>query len=177
MELQVWLKAFLLAIFFAAEFRGPPYRASLVVLSQDARLSSSSIPTRIRHLSPLKVAQLGALVKERATISSIASHYIDIPVSRNSVKKAVLCPFHADKNPSMFLSDEKGLFHCFSCKASGDMIKFVQDIEKLPFIEALKKVATLAGIDRARCYLINISISQSNREYLPYHHRYRRGRF
>lgn len=150
-----WLKAFLLAIFFAADFRDCP---SLIVLSKDARLKTSSVPTRIRHLSPLKIAQLGALVKERASISTVASHYIDIPVGGKSLKKAVLCPFHDDKNPSMFLSDDKGLFHCFSCKASGDIITFVQDIEKIPFIEALKKVATLAGIDIKRYYLIIVSI-------------------
>ncbi len=38
-----------------------------------------------------------------------------------------LCPFHNDKNPSFSVSEEKGLYNCFSCGASGDIFKFIQE--------------------------------------------------
>jgi hypothetical protein len=137
-------RVLLLPLLFSIDFLGDDIlRDSLLVHCRQS--PRQPIPTRLRHLSPLKIAQLGALVKEKVTISTIASRYIDIQSSGASSKKTCLCPFHDDQNPSMHLNDEKGLFHCFSCKSSGDTIKFVQDIEKLPFIEALKKVASLAG--------------------------------
>ena len=49
-----------------------------------------------------------------------------------------LCPFHADKNPSLSVNDERGLFHCFACGVGGDVIEFVKRSEKVSFKEALK---------------------------------------
>ena len=48
-----------------------------------------------------------------------------------------LCPFHDDDTPSLSVTDEKGLFHCFGCNVAGDVIKFVQMIEGLDFKGAL----------------------------------------
>jgi len=45
--------------------------------------------------------------------------------------KMVFCPFHEDKTPSLSLSDKKGLFNCFGCNASGNIIKFIQMLEDL----------------------------------------------
>ena len=51
------------------------------------------------------------------------------------------CPFHNDKTPSFSIVDKgNGAFYkCFSCNEGGDIIKFIQKIEKLPFIQALQK--------------------------------------
>jgi DNA primase catalytic core len=51
-----------------------------------------------------------------------------------------LCPFHADKNPSLSVNEEKGLFHCFACGASGDVIRFVELIEQVNFKEACERL-------------------------------------
>ncbi|ASM39519.1 DNA primase [Campylobacter sputorum subsp. bovis] len=56
-----------------------------------------------------------------------------------------MCPFHDDKNPSMSISSDKGLFHCFSCGAGGDAIKFVMDYEKLSYPEAVEKIASISN--------------------------------
>ena len=58
-----------------------------------------------------------------------------------------LCPFHADSNPSMTVSGEKQIYKCFSCGAGGNVFKFVQDFEQIPFASALQKLAKRAGID------------------------------
>ncbi|EJI3229115.1 DNA primase, partial [Campylobacter jejuni] len=56
-----------------------------------------------------------------------------------------ICPFHADKNPSMHINPIKGFYHCFACKAGGDAFKFVMDYEKLSFTDAVEKVASLSN--------------------------------
>lgn len=51
-----------------------------------------------------------------------------------------LCPFHADKHPSLSVNEDKGLFHCFACGESGDVIDFVERIDGVSFKEALAEL-------------------------------------
>lgn len=57
-----------------------------------------------------------------------------------------LCPFHNEKTPSFHVSQEKQLFHCFGCGASGNLVQFVMRTENLDFVDALKLLADNAGI-------------------------------
>ena len=57
-----------------------------------------------------------------------------------------LCPFHAEKSPSFTVREEMGRYHCFGCGASGDVFKFVQEIEHTDFVGAVEQLATKAGI-------------------------------
>ncbi|MCH5210112.1 MAG: DNA primase [Oscillospiraceae bacterium] len=57
-----------------------------------------------------------------------------------------LCPFHHEKTPSFHVSQEKQLFHCFGCGASGNLVQFVMRTENLDFIDSLKLLADKAGI-------------------------------
>ena len=57
-----------------------------------------------------------------------------------------LCPFHPDKNPSLNVSQDKQLYHCFSCKAGGNVITFVQEYEKITPMEAVERLAQRVGI-------------------------------
>ncbi len=81
-----------------------------------------------------------------------ANDIVDIISSYTRVKKSgksflALCPFHPDKNPSMNVSPEKQVYHCFSCGASGNVYKFVQEHEKVTFVEAAQILADRAGIE------------------------------
>lgn len=58
-----------------------------------------------------------------------------------------LCPFHKEKSPSFHVNDERGFYYCFGCHASGDAIKFVQELEGLSFIEAVRELAERMGLD------------------------------
>lgn len=78
-------------------------------------------------------------------IVDVISTYVQ--VKRRGRNFLALCPFHPDKNPSMNISQEKKVYHCFSCGASGNMFRFVQDIEKISFFEAAQKLASRVGID------------------------------
>ena len=101
---------------------------------------------RGRELSSRGLDEFVSTIRENVLISSMVSHYTGQQLS-SAKSQICLCPFHDDKNPSMGINDEKGLFHCFSCKASGDTIKFVQDIESVSFIEALRSISKVTGLD------------------------------
>jgi DNA primase len=57
-----------------------------------------------------------------------------------------LCPFHKEKTPSFHVNEERGFYHCFGCGEHGDAFKFVQNVEGLEFIEAVRRLAERAGI-------------------------------
>lgn len=57
-----------------------------------------------------------------------------------------LCPFHNEKTPSFWVNDEKGVYHCFGCGASGDAIEFTIRTEGLAFPDAVGRLAGLAGL-------------------------------
>ncbi len=58
-----------------------------------------------------------------------------------------LCPFHGEKTPSFHVHPDQGYFKCFGCGAAGDVIGFVQKLENVPFPEAVRMLATKAGIE------------------------------
>ena len=57
-----------------------------------------------------------------------------------------LCPFHSEKSPSFSVNGDRQFDHCFGCKAGGDALKFIEQIEHLSFYEALKLLAERNGI-------------------------------
>jgi hypothetical protein len=75
----------------------------------------------------------------KASISEVVARY-GVELRRGGKEQVGLCPFHADKHPSMSVSEDKGLFHCFACGASGDVIRFVELIENIPFKEACRRL-------------------------------------
>ncbi len=56
-----------------------------------------------------------------------------------------LCPFHPEKTPSFHVDTEKGLWHCFGCKAGGDAFRFVELAMGLSFPEAAQWLARRLG--------------------------------
>lgn len=69
-----------------------------------------------------------------------------IPLKKSGANFVCVCPFHNDKHPSMSISPSKGIYHCFSCKAGGDAIKFVMEYEKLGYAEAIEKLASIYNV-------------------------------
>jgi DNA primase catalytic core len=83
-------------------------------------------------------------VKENADIVQIIGQYV--PLKKAGGRYLGLCPFHHDRSPSMNVTPQMGIYKCFACGAGGDVLKFVQEYEKLDFIDALKIVAAKAGV-------------------------------
>lgn len=57
-----------------------------------------------------------------------------------------ICPFHEDHNPSLSVSEEKQIYTCFVCGATGNVFSFVKDYENISFLEAVEKIADNNGI-------------------------------
>ncbi|MFC2078607.1 DNA primase [Candidatus Bipolaricaulota bacterium] len=84
-------------------------------------------------------------IKARLDIISVISRYVTLTKSGSGFKGK--CPFHKDDTPSMTVSAEKGLWHCFGCGEGGDVIGFVMKVERLSFIEATRRLAEEVGLD------------------------------
>ncbi len=69
-----------------------------------------------------------------------------IPLKRAGTGYKANCPFHHEKTPSFNVSPHKQFFHCFGCGKSGNAIGFIMEHEGLLFMDALKRLATKAGV-------------------------------
>jgi DNA primase len=87
-----------------------------------------------------------AAVRERSPIDEVVGEYLQLRNAGGGSLKG-LCPFHDEKTPSFNVTPARGLYYCFSCAAGGDVIKFVQTIDGLSFIEAVERLAARAGVD------------------------------
>ncbi|MEY3972481.1 MAG: primase, partial [Actinomycetota bacterium] len=56
-----------------------------------------------------------------------------------------LCPFHGEKTPSFHVRSNPAFYHCFGCGVGGDAFKFVQEMDKVGFSEAIEKLAERTG--------------------------------
>ena len=83
-------------------------------------------------------------LKRRVSLSSIIGKHVKLVKKSSSF--VGLCPFHKEKTPSFHVHDDKGFYHCFGCKASGDVFSFLTDHEKMPFMDAVQYLANLAGM-------------------------------
>ena len=83
-------------------------------------------------------------IKNSVDIVDIISSYL--PLTAKGKNYFGVCPFHDDHSPSMSVSSEKQIYTCFSCGATGNVIKFIQDYENISFLEAVKKIADKSGI-------------------------------
>lgn len=83
-------------------------------------------------------------VRDATDIVDLVSEHVQL------VKKgrnfSGLCPFHDEKTPSFSVNPDGQFYHCFGCGVGGDVFKFVQEIDRVTFVEALKFLAERAGI-------------------------------
>lgn len=84
-------------------------------------------------------------IQRKINIVDIVGDYVRL--SQKGRNFFGICPFHDDHNPSMSVSNEKQMYKCFVCGASGNVFNFVMDYEKVSYLEAVKIVANKVGID------------------------------
>lgn len=83
-------------------------------------------------------------VRAKNDIVEVISSYVKL--ERRGNRYVGLCPFHGEKTPSFHVIPDLQIYHCFGCKASGDVYKFLQEREHLTFYEALVQLARRARI-------------------------------
>ena len=84
-------------------------------------------------------------IKARTDLADLIASY-GIAVKSAGGSKKACCPFHHEKTPSFNINESRGFYHCFGCGESGDAIKFVQKMDGLTFVEAVKKLADACGV-------------------------------
>ena len=95
----------------------------------------------------------------------IPQHFIDDLISRTDIvdlidgrvklKKAgksyvACCPFHGEKSPSFHVSQDKQFYHCFGCGASGNIISFIMEYDRLDFPDAIDELAGMYNLEVPR---------------------------
>lgn len=82
-----------------------------------------------------------------ARLEVVVERYLPLKRSGSSAKTLVgLCPFHADRHPSLCVNVKEQYYKCFACGEGGDLFKFVQQMEGCDFRTALKKLSAWYGL-------------------------------
>ncbi len=104
--------------------------------------------TRVRLGAATTTSQEDIRERVRASVSlvDVVKQHVELE-AKGDGQWMGCCPFHDDKSPSLSVSDDKGVYHCFSCGAGGDVFKFVSEIQGLSFPEALELLAEEGGVD------------------------------
>ena len=84
-------------------------------------------------------------VRNRNDIADVIGSYLSLKNAGGRFK--ALCPFHKEKSPSFTVSPDRQIYHCFGCGVGGDVIRFVQEYEKVDFMTALQMLADRAGME------------------------------
>ena len=93
------------------------------------------------NLSPQWLDEL----RQRTTLSTLIGRSVKLTKAGREFKGC--CPFHNEKTPSFYVNDDKAFYHCFGCSAHGDAIRFLTEAKGLPFMDAVKELASAAGMD------------------------------
>ena len=83
-------------------------------------------------------------IRQEADIVAVIQDYV--PLTKRGVNYMCSCPFHEDRSPSFSVSPEKQIYKCSSCGRAGNVFGFIQEMEGIDFVEAVRKVAELSNL-------------------------------
>ncbi len=94
-------------------------------------------------------------IKDRLDVVTVIGQYVQLKPS--GINHKGLCPFHKEKSPSFMVNRDRQSWHCFGCAKGGDIFTFIQEIEGMEFVDALKYLADQAGVT-----LTNTAVSKEH---------------
>ncbi|MEL0042088.1 MAG: CHC2 zinc finger domain-containing protein, partial [Candidatus Puniceispirillum sp.] len=83
-------------------------------------------------------------LRQRVPLSDVIGRRVKL--TRKGRRFNGLCPFHSEKTPSFSVVDDDGFYHCFGCGVHGDAISFLREMDGLEFMEAVERLAEMAGL-------------------------------
>ena len=89
-----------------------------------------------------------------------------VKLASSGTERLGKCPFHKEgqeKHPSFSVNQEKGLYHCFTCKAGGNVIDFLKEYDHKTFREALEEMAKITGLEIPKTKQDKIKIRKKER--------------
>lgn len=87
---------------------------------------------------------IDSLIK-KANIDDVISEYVELVP--NGAQLRGPCPFCMSNKPIFNVSIDKQIFKCFNCGTGGNVIKFIGDIEKKSFPQAVQFLATKLNLE------------------------------
>lgn len=87
------------------------------------------------------------LVRANTNLVDLVSETISLKPLRAGSDYVGLCPFHDDRNPSLHVYPERSSYRCWVCEAGGDCFRWVMEIEKVSFPEAVESLARRANLE------------------------------
>ena len=100
-------------------------------------------------------------LRQRVPLSDIVGRRVKLV--RKGRRFSGLCPFHSEKTPSFSVVDDDGFYHCFGCGAHGDAISFLREMDGLDFMEAVERLADMAGLSMPKSTHIDPAVTRQRK--------------
>lgn len=89
-------------------------------------------------------------LRDKISLSTLVG--ADVKLTRAGREWKGCCPIHNEKTASFYVNDDKGFVHCFGCSFHGDAIKWMTDFRGFTFMEAVRELAGIAGMEVPNAY-------------------------
>ena len=100
-------------------------------------------------------------LRQRVPLSDIIGRRVKL--IRKGRRFSGLCPFHSEKTPSFSVVDDDGFYHCFGCGVHGDAISFLREMDGLDFMEAVERLADMAGLAMPKSAHIDPAVTKKRK--------------